>query len=111
MLFLYIILLVLAFAFSTIALLKKHRFRGYFIPARISYYLLLADEILIALKTWYVSAFWTILMIICDLFLIGLLENAFRNKLSNHLTLQFVWVILITFVIGLLFAIWAIKIV
>ena len=97
MLLTYIILVVASFIFAMLDMLKASRFRGYAIPSRACYDLSLVVLIIIAMRAWYGSSFLTIVMIVVALFMIGLLETGFRNKLQNRLTGRFITVINVTF--------------
>lgn len=80
------LLLALLLISSISALLKKRHFRGYSIPVRFFYAVLLVDEIWVAMRTWYSSVTLTLLMLVITLALVGLLETDLRNKLQNQLS-------------------------
>ena len=105
----YLILLGLLFIFSMIALLKKVHFRGYDVPARVCYDLLIVNEIVLAMGAWHRSFVTAIIMLAVLLFLIGLLETGFRNKLQNRMSQQLLWVIILAFAVNLILAFLMIK--
>lgn len=105
MLLAYVILVIVSFIFAMIDLFKTVHFRGYAIPSRTCYDLSLLVLIMLAMKAWYVSSVLTILLIIVALFMIGLLETAFRNKLQNRLSKQLIIVVSVTFVLNLMLSI------
>lgn len=109
MLLSYLILLGLLFVFSMVALLKKVHFRGYNIPARICYGLLLVNEIFLSMGLWRGSSWISIVMLVVSLFLIGLLETGFRNKLQNRMSQQLLWLIGLVFVVILVLALLMIR--
>ena len=109
MLLSYLILLGLLFVFSMLAFLKKVHFRVYNIPARICYGLLLVNEIFLSMGLWRQSSWVSIVMLVVSLFLIGLLETGFRNKLQNRLSKQLLWLIGFVFIIILILALLMIK--
>ena len=109
MLIIYIVLLVALLIFALLAFLKRSRFRGYAIPARVCYALMLVELIWVSMRTWYRSSILTLITIVVMLVLIGLLETGFRNKLQNWLSDQLIWVTGIAFVAELVLSILMMK--
>lgn len=95
----YFILLGALFILTCCDIFRTRHFRGFAIPARIVYGLLILNEIWLGLHPG-VPTFWqTAVIIILILFLIGLIETAFRNKIANHLSYQFIAVLCGTFLL------------